>query len=90
VHNIVAGPRLNVAKEELLELLHSMVAEIDRIRLRQSSRHNDLIHSYYWISSVAGLETFPPSRPHPAAAPAPHTPFLHAHSISCSRGGSSG
>jgi D-inositol-3-phosphate glycosyltransferase len=33
-----------------------MVAEIDRTRSRQSSRHYDVIHSHYWISGVAGLE----------------------------------
>jgi D-inositol-3-phosphate glycosyltransferase len=56
VHNIVAGPRRNVAKEELPELLYSLVPEIDRTRSRQSSRHYDLIHSHYWISGLAGLE----------------------------------
>ncbi|WP_457973554.1 glycosyltransferase [Arthrobacter sp. D1-17] len=56
LHNIVAGPGRTVAKEELPELLPSMVAEIDRTRQRQSFRHYDLIHSHYWISGVAGLE----------------------------------
>ena len=56
VHNVFAGPPRKVPKEELPELLHSMVAEIERIRERQPHGRYDLIHSHYWVSGVAGLE----------------------------------
>ncbi len=56
VHNIFAGPARKVPKEELPELLHSMVAEIDRIRQLQPHGRYDVIHSHYWVSGVAGLE----------------------------------
>jgi D-inositol-3-phosphate glycosyltransferase len=56
VHNVLAGPARKVPKEELPELLHSMVAEIDRIRRRQPHGRYDMIHSHYWVSGVAGLE----------------------------------
>jgi D-inositol-3-phosphate glycosyltransferase len=56
VHNILAGPRRKVPKEDLPELLNSMVSEIQRIRGQQPHGHYDLIHSHYWISGVAGLE----------------------------------
>lgn len=56
VHNMIAGPRRKVPKEELPELLRSMVAAVERFRLQQPSRHYDVIHSHYWISGVAGLE----------------------------------
>ena len=55
VHNVAAGPRRKVPKEDLPELLHSMVAEIERIRGQQWHGRYDLIHSHYWISGVAGL-----------------------------------
>jgi len=44
-----------VPEEDLPELLHSMVAEIERIRGQQWHGRYDLIHSHYWISGVAGL-----------------------------------
>ena len=56
VHNVLAGPPRKLPKEELPELLHSMVAEIERIRARQPHGRYDLIHSHYWVSGVAGLE----------------------------------
>ncbi|MDP9935761.1 D-inositol-3-phosphate glycosyltransferase [Paenarthrobacter nicotinovorans] len=56
VHNIPAGPRRKVPKEELPELLHQMVVEIDNIRNRQLHGRYDAIHSHYWVSGVAGLE----------------------------------
>ena len=56
VHNVLAGPPRKLPKEELPELLHSMVAEIDRIRQRQPHGRYDVIHSHYWVSGVAGLE----------------------------------
>ncbi len=56
VHNVLAGPRRKLPKEELPELLHSMVAEIDRIRQLQPHGRYDVIHSHYWVSGVAGLE----------------------------------
>ncbi len=56
VHNVMAGPPRKLPKEELPELLHSMVAEIERIRERQPHGRYDLIHSHYWVSGVAGLE----------------------------------
>lgn len=56
VHNVTAGPPRKLPKEELPELLHSMVAEIERIRERQPHGRYDLIHSHYWVSGVAGLE----------------------------------
>ncbi|MEW9870309.1 D-inositol-3-phosphate glycosyltransferase [Arthrobacter sp. HS15c] len=56
VHNVLAGPPHKVPKEELPGLLHSMVAEIEQIRLRQPHGRYDVIHSHYWVSGVAGLE----------------------------------
>ena len=56
VHNVAAGPRRKVPKEELPELARDMVAEIDRIRLRQPHRPYDLVHAHYWVSGVAGIE----------------------------------
>jgi D-inositol-3-phosphate glycosyltransferase len=56
VHNVLAGPTRKLPKEELPELLHSMVAEIDRIRRLQPHGRYDMIHSHYWVSGVAGLE----------------------------------
>ncbi|MET3946463.1 D-inositol-3-phosphate glycosyltransferase [Arthrobacter sp. UYCu512] len=56
VHNVLAGPARKLPKEELPELLHSMVAEIDRIRQLQPHGRYDVIHSHYWVSGVAGLE----------------------------------
>ncbi|MFJ5698337.1 D-inositol-3-phosphate glycosyltransferase [Arthrobacter sp. NPDC093139] len=56
VHNVFAGPPRKLPKEELPELLHSMVAEIERIRERQPHGRYDIIHSHYWVSGVAGLE----------------------------------
>ncbi|MFM9429192.1 D-inositol-3-phosphate glycosyltransferase [Arthrobacter sp. MP_2.3] len=56
VHNVAAGPARKLPKEELPELLHSMVAEIDRIRRLQPRGRYDVIHSHYWVSGVAGLE----------------------------------
>jgi len=44
-----------VPKEELPELLHGMVAEIERISGQQWPGRYDLVHSHYWISGVAGL-----------------------------------
>jgi D-inositol-3-phosphate glycosyltransferase len=55
VHNVAAGPRRKVPKEELPELLHGMVAEIERISGQQWPGRYDLVHSHYWISGVAGL-----------------------------------
>ncbi|MDP9697093.1 UNVERIFIED_ORG: D-inositol-3-phosphate glycosyltransferase [Arthrobacter globiformis] len=37
-------------------MLHSMVAEIQRIAARQPHGRYDVIHSHYWISGMAGLE----------------------------------
>jgi D-inositol-3-phosphate glycosyltransferase len=56
VHNVISGPPRKLPKEELPELLHSMVAEIERIRQRQPHGRYDVIHSHYWVSGVAGLE----------------------------------
>ncbi|MFJ5954779.1 D-inositol-3-phosphate glycosyltransferase [Paenarthrobacter sp. NPDC092416] len=56
VHNVMAGPRRKLPKEELPGLLHQMVEEIDRIRQRQPHGRYDAIHSHYWVSGVAGLE----------------------------------
>jgi D-inositol-3-phosphate glycosyltransferase len=56
VHNVLAGPPRKLPKEELPGLLHSMVAEIDRIRQLQPHGRYDVIHSHYWVSGVAGLE----------------------------------
>jgi D-inositol-3-phosphate glycosyltransferase len=56
VHNVLAGPPRKLPKEELPELLHAMVAEIERIRARQPHGRYDLIHSHYWVSGSAGLE----------------------------------
>ena len=50
------GPPRKLPKEELPGLLHSMVAEIERIRHLQPHGRYDLIHSHYWVSGVAGLE----------------------------------
>ncbi|MGO4471772.1 D-inositol-3-phosphate glycosyltransferase [Arthrobacter sp. M-10] len=56
VHNVLAGPPRKLPKEELPELLHAMVAEVERIRQRQPHGRYDAIHSHYWVSGVAGLE----------------------------------
>ncbi|MET4589067.1 D-inositol-3-phosphate glycosyltransferase [Arthrobacter sp. 754] len=56
VHNVLAGPSRRIPKEELPELLHSMVAEIEQIRRRQKHGRYDVIHSHYWVSGIAGLE----------------------------------
>ncbi|MCU1519275.1 MAG: D-inositol-3-phosphate glycosyltransferase [Pseudarthrobacter sp.] len=56
VHNVSAGPRRKVPKEELPGLLHSMVEEIEQIRQRQPHGRYDVIHSHYWVSGLAGLE----------------------------------
>ncbi|WP_104172086.1 D-inositol-3-phosphate glycosyltransferase [Arthrobacter sp. Y81] len=56
VHNVISGPPRKLPKEELPGLLHSMVAEIERIRQRQPHGRYDVIHSHYWVSGVAGLE----------------------------------
>jgi D-inositol-3-phosphate glycosyltransferase len=56
VHNVMAGPPRKLPKEELPELLHSMVAEVERIRAQQPHGRYDVIHSHYWVSGVAGLE----------------------------------
>jgi D-inositol-3-phosphate glycosyltransferase len=56
VHNVISGPPRKLPKEELPELLHSMVAEIERIRQRQPHGRYDVIHSHYWVSGIAGLE----------------------------------
>lgn len=56
VHNVLAGPPRKLPKEELPELLHTMVAEIEKIRQRQPHGRYDAIHSHYWVSGVAGLE----------------------------------
>lgn len=56
VHNVISGPPRKLPKEELPELLHSMVAEVERIRQRQPHGRYDVIHSHYWVSGVAGLE----------------------------------
>jgi len=56
VHNVLAGPPRKLPKEELPGLLHSMVAEINRIRQLQPHGRYDVIHSHYWVSGVAGLE----------------------------------
>jgi D-inositol-3-phosphate glycosyltransferase len=56
VHNVLAGPRNKIPKEELPGLLHSLVAEIEQIRQRQPHGRYDVIHSHYWVSGIAGLE----------------------------------
>ncbi|GAA2848204.1 D-inositol-3-phosphate glycosyltransferase [Paenarthrobacter ilicis] len=56
VHNVMAGPPRKIPKEELPELLHHMVQEIDKIRQQQLRARYDAIHSHYWVSGVAGLE----------------------------------
>lgn len=56
VHNVLAGPPRKLPKEELPALLHSMVAEIDRIKQLQPHGRYDVVHSHYWVSGVAGLE----------------------------------
>ncbi|MCA4132452.1 D-inositol-3-phosphate glycosyltransferase [Arthrobacter sp. M4] len=56
VHNVMAGPRRKLPKEQLPELLHQMVEQIERIRQRQPHGRYDIIHSHYWVSGVAGLE----------------------------------
>ena len=56
IYNVTAGPPRRLSKEELPDLLHSMVAEIQRIRARQSHGRYDVIHSHYWLSGMAGLE----------------------------------
>ncbi|BCW63941.1 D-inositol-3-phosphate glycosyltransferase [Paenarthrobacter sp. MSM-2-10-13] len=56
VHNVMAGPRRKLPKEELPALLHHMVEEIDKIRHQQLHGRYDAIHSHYWVSGVAGLE----------------------------------
>lgn len=56
VHNVISGPPRKLPKEDLPELLHSMTAEIERIRERQPHGRYDVIHSHYWVSGVAGLE----------------------------------
>ncbi|MFK0001889.1 D-inositol-3-phosphate glycosyltransferase [Paenarthrobacter sp. NPDC090522] len=56
VHNVMAGPRRKLPKEELPALLHQMVEEIDRIRQQQPHGRYDAVHSHYWVSGVAGLE----------------------------------
>ncbi|MCX6500101.1 MAG: D-inositol-3-phosphate glycosyltransferase [Arthrobacter sp.] len=56
VHNVLAGPPRKLPKEELPALLHSMVAEIDRVKELQPHGRYDLVHSHYWVSGVAGLE----------------------------------
>ena len=56
VHNVISGPPRKLPKEELPGLLHSMVAEVERIRQRQPHGRYDVIHSHYWVSGVAGLE----------------------------------
>jgi D-inositol-3-phosphate glycosyltransferase len=56
VHNVTAGPPRRLSKEELPDLLHGMVAEIQRIRGRQPHGRYDVIHSHYWLSGMAGLE----------------------------------
>lgn len=56
VHNVLAGPPRKLPKEQLPELLHTMVAEVERIRQRQPHGRYDAIHSHYWVSGVAGLE----------------------------------
>ena len=56
VHNVVAGPRRHVPKEELPELVPSMVSGIERIRGQHPNGHYDAVHSHYWVSGVAGIE----------------------------------
>jgi D-inositol-3-phosphate glycosyltransferase len=56
VHNVISGPPRKLPTEELPELWHSMVEEIERIRQRQPHGRYDVIHSHYWVSGVAGLE----------------------------------
>ncbi len=56
VHNVLAGPPRKIPKEELPELLHSMVAKIEEIRQQQRHGRYDVIHSHYWVSGIAGLE----------------------------------
>jgi D-inositol-3-phosphate glycosyltransferase len=56
VYNVTAGPPHRLPKEELPDLLHSMVTEIQRIRTRQPHLRYDVIHSHYWLSGMAGLE----------------------------------
>ncbi|MFP3578088.1 D-inositol-3-phosphate glycosyltransferase [Arthrobacter sp. fls2-241-R2A-200] len=56
VHNVLAGPPRKLPKEELPELLHQMVEQIDKIRHQQLHGRYDAIHSHYWVSGVAGLE----------------------------------
>ncbi|WP_442863632.1 D-inositol-3-phosphate glycosyltransferase [Arthrobacter sp. FW305-BF8] len=56
VHNVTAGPPRRLSKEELPDLLHCMVAEIERIHARQRHGRYDVIHSHYWLSGMAGLE----------------------------------
>jgi len=55
VHNIQAGPRKRIPKEQLPSLIHHMADEVDAIRARQAQGHYQLIHSHYWLSGVAGL-----------------------------------
>lgn len=56
LHNIMAGPRRKLPKEELPGLLHHMVEDIERIRQDQPHGRYDVIHSHYWVSGIAGLE----------------------------------
>ena len=68
MHNVIAGPARKLPKR-LPGLLHSMVAEIDRIRQLQPHGRYDVIHSHYWVSGVAGLELarlWGAARPHHA------------------------
>lgn len=55
VHNIQAGPKRRIPKEQLPALVHRMADEVDAIRSRQAQGHYQLIHSHYWLSGVAGL-----------------------------------
>ncbi|MGG5171015.1 D-inositol-3-phosphate glycosyltransferase [Pseudarthrobacter sp. J1738] len=56
VHNVQAGPRRKIPKEDLPDLVNAMVNEIDAIKLAQPHGHYDLIHAHYWLSGIAGLE----------------------------------
>jgi len=67
VHNIQAGPRRRIPKEQLPSLIHRMADEVDAIRARQDQGHYQLIHSHYWLSGVAGLHL----------ARAWHVPLVH-------------
>ena len=55
VHNVVAGPRSAVAKEDLPELVPEFTAAVRR-RMEHGFDVPGLIHANYWLSGVAGHE----------------------------------